>query len=361
MSFSRSWTSFVLFLRMLLALTLISFSLPVSSFRLMTTPPRAARSVKPPAWAMAWRSVGIAGLLDLEGARVLDLAEDIDGHELVHRDVDDVARFQGDVELGVALEEEVVDGDAERRARPVGELADDDDVASRVPGQAAGLGDDLHQRLAAEELVGPGLLDRPEHGDPLALVFADEDGHLGVLDIFLPQELGQLLLELGFRQAVDEDLAEERQGDLPVLGHADRPAQLLRAEDADLEEVLGTDPVLLGELLLGRQKDGAYGKQSGNGKPDRSRAHVILLEVASEILNQADPEKIPVDTEAGGVGGPLHQIIAQLNAGLPEEEDRQARSSESGGYPACRFPRVPRRGRGNETARDNGAICTWRS
>jgi hypothetical protein len=97
------------------------------------------------------------------------------------------------------------------------------------------------------------------------------------LHIFLSQEIGQLLFELGFRQAVDEHLAEERKADLPVLGHPDRPAQLLRPEDADLQEVLGPDAVFLGELLLGRQKHGAYGKQSGNGKPDRSRAHVILL------------------------------------------------------------------------------------
>ncbi len=50
--------SLILPLRMSLTLTLISNSLPVASFLRMLTFFRLARSVKPPAWAMAWVSVG---------------------------------------------------------------------------------------------------------------------------------------------------------------------------------------------------------------------------------------------------------------------------------------------------------------
>jgi len=87
-----------------------SFSFPAASRRRTRTLDFLARSVKPPAWAMACVRVGMLDRQTLRGARILDLAEDIDRDELVDLDVDDVPRLESDVGLGIALVE-LVDGD----------------------------------------------------------------------------------------------------------------------------------------------------------------------------------------------------------------------------------------------------------
>ncbi len=97
------------------------------------------------------------------------------GTSLVDGDVDDVARLEGDVELGIALDEEAVDRRCGWRcSSPAGELADDDDLLARVPGQAARLRKSTGQdRLTAEELERAGPLDGPDDGDAAAQVFED--------------------------------------------------------------------------------------------------------------------------------------------------------------------------------------------
>ncbi len=78
----------------------------------------------------------------------------------------------------------------------------------------------------------------------------------GFCDVFFPEKPGDLLFDLGFRQSVHGDFAQERQGDFPVLGNADGLAQVIRPEYADLEKVLGPDLVFLDVLILGNQGDG---------------------------------------------------------------------------------------------------------
>jgi hypothetical protein len=164
-----------------------------------------------------------------------------------------------------------------------------------VLAEAAGHGDDLEQVLAADELVAPGLLDRPDDGHLLVLVFLDEDGHLGVLDVLGLEQARELLDDPVLGQALDDDAPEERQGDRPVLRDADGLAELVDFEDLELEQVprpdaVGPDENVLGLLGLGgrlrfslgrglcaRRGDGQPGGQ-GESQHQRKSSHINLIQ-----------------------------------------------------------------------------------
>ena len=78
----------------------------------------------------------------------------------------------------------------------------------------------------------------------------------GVLDVLGLEKLGQLLNDPFLGQSFDDDPADEGQRDRPVLGDADRLAQLRDLEDADLEKVAGADAVGPDELVPRRLRLG---------------------------------------------------------------------------------------------------------
>ena len=214
--------------------------------------------------------------LGLDRSRPRDPAHDEDPDLLVDRDVDDVVRLDGYVESLVAVDEEVLEVDGDGRGRSVRPFAQDENLVPGRLAEAPGHGYDLEQVLAADELVAPGVLDRPDDRHLLVLVFLDEDRHLGVLDVLGLKQFRQLLDDALLGQPLDHDAPQERQRERSVLRYADGLVELLDLEDLDLEQVPRPDPIgpdegVLGFLDLGRHLGGRLrlGLERDLGQPGR--------------------------------------------------------------------------------------------
>jgi hypothetical protein len=214
--------------------------------------------------------------LGLDRAGPRHPAHDEDPDLLVDRHVDDVARLDGDVQGLVAVDHEVIVIDGDGLGMAIRALAQDEDLVAGRLAETAGHGDDLKEVLAADELVVAGLFHRPDDGHLLILVFLDEDRDLGILDVLGAEELGELLDDAVLGQALDDDAAEQGQGDRAVLRDADGLLELLDLEDLDLEKVARADAIRAGEGFFGRlgRGGGRLGlglRRLGRGQSGRAR------------------------------------------------------------------------------------------
>ncbi len=110
--------------------------------------------------------------------------------------------------------------------------------------EAVGHGDDLQQRGAAGQGIDPGLLHGAFHGHPLAHVFGDEYGDLGILHVVRLQAPLDLVLQLGDGQPLRLHAPGQRQGNFARLGDPYAAGQLFHAEDLDVQHVQRTHAIV---------------------------------------------------------------------------------------------------------------------
>ncbi len=211
--------------------------------------------------------------LELDGARLVDLAEAEHGDGDLGRDVDDVVGEDRDVGVGVGPHHEVVDGDVDLVGQPVLGAAQDVDGVAVLVGQAAGGGERLEQRPAPREGEVAGLLDRADDRDRLGAELADLDGDRGALHVLGLEQGLEALRELDVGQAGHGDVVDQRQVDRAFLADAPLDVELRHLEDLDLQEVLGADPVArAGRPLGGRGSRLQAGGHAGDRRDHQGRA-----------------------------------------------------------------------------------------
>ena len=117
------------------------------------------------------------------------------------------------------------------------------------PVQTVGQGDCLQQGGLALHRVDARILDPALQGDLLALVFLDKYGHAGILQV----GLGQSLLDQRFRlvhgQSTQLLLSQQGQGGIAFRIHPGDMVEFFRLEHLYLDQVLGTDAILVAVLV----------------------------------------------------------------------------------------------------------------
>ena len=98
----------------------------------------------------------------------------------------------------------------------------------------------------------PGLGDGAFDRDPLARELLDEHGHLRILQVVLLVLGGDQRLGFLGRQPADDHRADERQRNGAAGIDPDLALQVVDAEHLDFDEILRTDPVVVGHDLTRR-------------------------------------------------------------------------------------------------------------
>ena len=256
--------SFFLPLMISFRLTLIFCSFPVLSFRVMVMALSLAPSASPPASAIAWKSVMPSDSLALTAPGLVTRPMTKTRISLSTGTLMTSFGSMGMLSVWLPLTMRSLRSMETVEVAPSGPSRRMKISLPAVSLKPAGHGDDLEQVLAADELVAPGVLDRPDDGHLLVLVLLDEDRHLGVLDVLGLKQVRELLDDALLGQALDHDAPQERHRDRTVFRHPDGLVELFDLEDLELEEVARADPIgpderVLGFLDFGRHLGAGWG------------------------------------------------------------------------------------------------------
>src|SRR5262249_26487156 len=149
--------------------------------------------------------------------RLHDLAEDVDVDHRLDGNVDHVVGAQRDVDVGIAVDHQVVDVDGHLLAQAVGGGAQHIEIPSVPGGQSAGGGNGLHQRDVAGGAEAPRLVDRADHGDGPAARLHQLHRDVGLVEDLRLEQTFDALLDLRDGQPRNVDLADRRHGDGAVV------------------------------------------------------------------------------------------------------------------------------------------------
>ena len=174
--------------------------------------------------------------LDAQGTGTLDFAVDVGRRRAV--DIDDVAVLDRHVELGLAglKDRRQVDVDLDGIAVAIADQGHD----VRTGRQHTARGSDHLGDPASDDVdrIAPRLRDLPQDRDLVAADRRHLDRHLRPQhEAAVAQQLGDLLLGHADGRTADQDIADERKVDLPVLGNARFHRQIGILVDRDPDDV----------------------------------------------------------------------------------------------------------------------------
>src|SRR6266446_1597106 len=210
----------------------------------------AAKYVHPPGGGQGSQSTDLGqGLQNCQILRILNRSWGL--HLTVH--VDRISQRYDDriarLELGILAQIPPLDETVEVDRDPLVPTEEKALLGVRVRDDASHDGDRLQQRELSRELHHARFAKTSDEVNGPALDLLDHDRDHRALDGLLV-DVGEVVLELLHRLAGDADLPDQREGGAAVGPHKHHLVEILVTPDLDLEDVLGTDDVVL--VLLDR-------------------------------------------------------------------------------------------------------------